>query len=145
MFCRNRPNVISNDLKCAGGWGSAPGPAGGAYDAPPDPLIVRGNAPSALGTLYFVSIFTSQFPFRAPLTEFLDPPLSSADPLDPLAESLDPPLLQLCLHVLICEYAFKCIRTHYSFVRSEDSIAPLQGDYPGALPIPERLKKRVFR
>src|SRR6218665_1880881 len=66
MYCRNRPNVISNDLKCAGGWGSAPDPAGGAYDAPPAPLIVRGNTPSALGTLYFVSIFTSQFPFRAP-------------------------------------------------------------------------------
>src|SRR6218665_3362205 len=44
----------------------APNPAGGAYDAPPDPLIVRGNAPSPLATLYFVSIFTSQFPFQAP-------------------------------------------------------------------------------
>src|SRR6218665_2996254 len=48
MYCRNRPNVISNDLKCAGGWGSAPAPAGGAYDAPPDPLIVSGFAPKAL-------------------------------------------------------------------------------------------------
>src|SRR6218665_2536896 len=48
MYCRNRPNVISNDLKCAGGWGSAPDPAGGASDAPPDPLIVSGFAPKAL-------------------------------------------------------------------------------------------------
>ena len=34
------------DLKCtkiAGGWGSAPDPAGGAYSAPPDPLAVRGE------------------------------------------------------------------------------------------------------
>src|SRR6218665_1095507 len=46
MYCRNRPNVISNDLKCAGGWGSDL--AGGAYDAPPDPLIVSGFAPKAL-------------------------------------------------------------------------------------------------
>ena len=29
--------------KTVGGWGSAPDPAGGAYDAPPDPLIVRGS------------------------------------------------------------------------------------------------------
>src|SRR6218665_722350 len=35
MYCRNRPNVTSNDLKCA-------------YDAPPDPLIVSGFAPKAL-------------------------------------------------------------------------------------------------
>src|SRR6218665_951366 len=55
--------------------GLRPRPRWGAYDAPSDPLIVRGNVPSALGTLYFVSIFTSQFHFRAPLTEFLDPPL----------------------------------------------------------------------
>src|SRR6218665_1672361 len=60
------PKLASFDLKCVGGCGSAPDTAGGAYDAPPDPLIVRGNAPSALATLYFVSIFTSQFPFRAP-------------------------------------------------------------------------------
>src|SRR6218665_4172082 len=63
------PKLASFDLKCSKmRWrlGSAPDPAGGAYDAPPDTLIVRGNAPSALGTLYFVSIFTSQFPFRAP-------------------------------------------------------------------------------
>src|SRR6218665_498870 len=48
MYCRNRPNVISNDLKCAGGWGSATDPATGAYDAPPDPLIVSCFAPKAL-------------------------------------------------------------------------------------------------
>ena len=42
------PNLISNALKCAGGWGSAPDPAWGAYDATPDPLIVSGLAPKAL-------------------------------------------------------------------------------------------------
>src|SRR6218665_2382970 len=46
--------------------GLRPRPRWGACDAPPDPLIVRGNAPSALATLYFMSIFTSQFPFWAP-------------------------------------------------------------------------------
>src|SRR6218665_1055499 len=56
-----RPHWISNALKCVGGWGSAPAPAGGASGAPPSPLIVRGNAPSVLATLYFVSISTSQF------------------------------------------------------------------------------------
>ena len=72
------PKLASFDLKYSKmRWrlGLRPRPRWGAYDAPPDPLIVRDNAPSALGTLYFVSIFTSQFPFRAPLTEFLDPPL----------------------------------------------------------------------
>ena len=34
-------------------WGSAPDPAGGAYDAPPDPLIGRGFAPSALALYYW--------------------------------------------------------------------------------------------
>jgi len=32
------PNFISNALKCVCGWA---GPAGGAYNAPPNPLIVR--------------------------------------------------------------------------------------------------------
>ena len=50
MYCQNRPPLISNAAKCFGGWGSAPDPAGGAYDAPPDPLIVRGFAPSALAS-----------------------------------------------------------------------------------------------
>ena len=31
-----------------GFWGSAPDPAGGAYDAPQDPLVVRGFLPSAI-------------------------------------------------------------------------------------------------
>src|SRR6218665_3175674 len=63
------PKLASFDLKCSKmRWrlGLRPRPRWGAYDALPDPLIVRDNAPSALGTLYFVSIFTSQFPFRAP-------------------------------------------------------------------------------
>jgi len=48
------PKLAPFDLKCVG------------LRRSPDPLIVRGNAPSALATLYFVSIFTSRFPFRAP-------------------------------------------------------------------------------
>src|SRR6218665_1449159 len=63
------PKQAKFDLKCSKRrWrlGLRPRPRWGAYDAPPEPLIVRGNASSALGTLYFVSIFTSQFPFRAP-------------------------------------------------------------------------------
>src|SRR6218665_2832488 len=31
-----------------GFWGSAPDPGEGAYDAPPDPLVVRGFLPSAI-------------------------------------------------------------------------------------------------
>src|SRR6218665_2786329 len=74
------PKLASFDLKCSKmRWrlGLRPRPRWGSLrrSIPQTPLIVRGNAPSALGTLYFVSIFTSQFPFRAPLTEFLDPPL----------------------------------------------------------------------
>src|SRR6218665_3309680 len=66
IYCQNWPHLISNALKCVGGWGSAPDPLGELTTPPPDPPIVRGNAPSALATLYFVSIFTSQFPFRDP-------------------------------------------------------------------------------
>jgi len=40
---QKQANLISNALKCVGGWGSTPNRAGGAYDAPPNPLIVRGN------------------------------------------------------------------------------------------------------
>src|SRR6218665_1684737 len=73
------PKLASFHLKCSKmRWrlGIRPRPRWGSLRRSPRPLIVRGNAPSALGTLYFVSIFTSQFPFRAPLTEFLDPPPS---------------------------------------------------------------------
>ena len=47
IYCQNRPNLTSNAQKCVGGWGSAPDPAGGAYDAPPDPLIVRSFTPKS--------------------------------------------------------------------------------------------------
>src|ERR1700733_7667559 len=46
-------NVLHFAIKCSnffGFWGSVPDPAGGAYDAPPDPLIVRGFLPSAIET-----------------------------------------------------------------------------------------------
>ena len=39
----HRTKCFLFDLKCtkiAGGWGSAPGPVGGAYSTPPDPLAV---------------------------------------------------------------------------------------------------------
>ena len=42
----NRTKSFLFDLKCtkiAGGWGSTPDPAGGAYSAPPDPLAVTGG------------------------------------------------------------------------------------------------------
>src|SRR6218665_1451260 len=35
--------LASNIQNCVGFWGSAPDPAGGAYDAPPDPLVVRAS------------------------------------------------------------------------------------------------------
>jgi len=35
--------LISNALKWVGGWGSTPHPAGGAYDAPLNPVIVSEN------------------------------------------------------------------------------------------------------
>src|SRR6218665_3051938 len=79
------PKLASFDLKCSKmRWrlGLRPRPRWGAYDAPSDPLIVRGNAPSALGTLYFVSIFTSQFPFRAPPPYGI--PGSATGPVNPL-------------------------------------------------------------
>ena len=48
----NRTKSFLFDLKCtkiAGGWGSAPDPAGGAYSAPPDPLAVRGEGRAGEG------------------------------------------------------------------------------------------------
>ena len=46
MVNLNHTKSFLFDLKCtklAGGWGSAPDPAGGAYSAPPDPLAVTGG------------------------------------------------------------------------------------------------------
>ena len=46
MVNLNCSKSIIFDLKCtkiAGGWGSAPDPAGGAFSAPPDLLAVRGE------------------------------------------------------------------------------------------------------
>src|SRR5688572_21114163 len=37
-----------NAQNCVGFWGSAPDPEGGAYDASPYPLVVRGFLPSAI-------------------------------------------------------------------------------------------------
>ena len=37
ICCRNRPNLISNALKCVGGWGSAPYPTGELTTLPQTP------------------------------------------------------------------------------------------------------------
>jgi|SRR6218665_2827243 len=54
-YCRNRPHFISNALKYVGGSGSAPDHAGELTTLPPDPLVGRGFAPSALATRYFLA------------------------------------------------------------------------------------------
>src|SRR6218665_3434557 len=54
-YCRNRPHFISNALKYVGGSGSAPDHAGELTTLPPDPLVGRGFAPSALATRYFLT------------------------------------------------------------------------------------------
>jgi len=41
-----------NVLNCVGFWGSAPDPAGGAYNAPPDPLVGSGFSPSICPTAW---------------------------------------------------------------------------------------------
>src|SRR6218665_1957521 len=132
MYCRNRPNVISNDLKCAGGWGSAPDPAGGPYDAPPDPLIVSGFAPKALAprplrrlkadppsflgtnlTLRCVYVFASQrcvdaTSSRLAATAVLRLRLRNAAPTSLLRASLR---RQRCVYVFAsqrCVYAPRC-------------------------------------
>ena len=38
-------NSLRKRVKLARGWGSAPDPIGGAYDAPPDPLVGREGIP----------------------------------------------------------------------------------------------------
>src|SRR6218665_1319462 len=43
--CTICKNIVQNRV---GSWGSAPDPAGAAYDAPPDPLVVMGFLPSAI-------------------------------------------------------------------------------------------------
>ena len=52
------------------GWGFAPGPTGGAYSAPPDPLAVTGGARPLRYPPPLVNIV-----IRPPLPEILDPPL----------------------------------------------------------------------
>ena len=52
-------HLASNAQNCVGFWGSAPDPDGGAYDAPPYPLVVRGFLPSAIAAS---RLRRSQFP-----------------------------------------------------------------------------------
>ena len=51
MISKIGHHFVPNALKCVGGWGSAPDPAGGAYDAPPDPLIVNEGKRTNRGTV----------------------------------------------------------------------------------------------
>src|SRR6218665_3627055 len=116
------PKLASFDLKCSKMRWLRPRPRWGSLRRSPDPLIVRGNAPSALGTLYFVSIFTSQFPFRAPLTEFLDPPLyvfmyvciffflHLNPPFGPpLRNSWIRHCMYVCMYVCVCKHTCMCM------------------------------------
>ena len=82
--------MIRNSLKCVGCWGSAPDPAGGAYDAPPDPLVRRGFAPSALATRYFLSPHILLAQMYPPNSTFLESPMVLSNPQTP-------PLDTLCL------------------------------------------------
>src|SRR6218665_1443501 len=73
----NWPHLISNALKCVGGWGSARDPAGGAYDAPPRlPNRKRQRAFGARPSLFRVHFYISISLAGPSLTEFLDPPLN---------------------------------------------------------------------
>src|SRR6218665_531445 len=46
-------HLARNVQNRVGFWGSAPDPAGGAYDASQDPLVVRGFLPSAISASRF--------------------------------------------------------------------------------------------
>src|SRR6218665_3536684 len=93
----NWPHLISNALKCVGGWGSAPDPAGGAYDAPPDPLIVKGIAPSR-SPLFISCLFlhlnspSGPLPYGVPGSPLPSPPPPPLfHPLPPSSSSSLPP------------------------------------------------------
>ena len=70
---KNILHLLSNALKFVGGWGSDPDPAGGAYDAPPDPLFAKGFAPSAHARVYAYGAHTSthgsHFSGKGPMTQ----------------------------------------------------------------------------
>ena len=56
------PILAWNPQNCFGFWSSAPDPAGGAYDAPPDPLVAKGFLLSAIEALL---LWHSQFELLA--------------------------------------------------------------------------------
>ena len=86
---QEKPFFIYNTLKIQKLRGSAPDPAGGAHDAPPDPLVVWGgrpsphpspSAPSAprfLGGAFSTYLIYLSGP---PLSKILDPPLITRGP-----------------------------------------------------------------
>ena len=43
LYCTKRHHFGLKCTEIAGGWGSAPDPAGGAYSAPPDPVAGLGE------------------------------------------------------------------------------------------------------
>src|SRR6218665_1366398 len=72
-----------------GFWGSAPDPAGGPYDAPPDPLVVRGFLPSAIA----VSRLRRLIPLSPPKQKI-------PAPLAPQTKILEPPLyICMCMYI----------------------------------------------
>jgi hypothetical protein len=71
-------NFKSSEIVC--GWGSAPDPAGGAYDAPPDPLIKFARALRALDSRTSRSRFVDTLKmlpiYSIPTTFFTTTPLT---------------------------------------------------------------------
>src|SRR6218665_4124956 len=78
-----------NVQKCVGFWGSAPDPAGGAYGAPPDPVVMRAFLPSAIA----VSRLRRLIP--------ISPPNKNTRPISPPKHKiLEPPLFFLLLFLI---------------------------------------------
>ena len=84
------PNIIKifalNVQNCIGFWGSAPDLAGGAYDAPPDPLVVKGFLPSAIAASRknppLVPKNKNSHPFTPPKHKIIEPLSWPTDPLN---------------------------------------------------------------
>src|SRR6218665_3594635 len=106
MCCRNSPNLISNALKCVGGWGSAPDPAGGAYDAPPNPLVGMGFAPSALANRYFLANHILLAQIYPPNSIFLESPMVLSNALTPFPRHFVPRFRTFGTSIVWAPYLF---------------------------------------
>src|SRR6218665_2011001 len=71
-------------------WGSVPDPAGGAYDAPPDPLVGRGFLPSAIAA--------SRLRRLIPISP---PPNKNTRPISPPKHKILEPPLVICYNPLL--------------------------------------------